>query len=83
MKVGQIERDEGPESHLKKQGTPTMGGIVIALGIIIGFAICVSLINYYDRDKFKIVLTLPFLITSVKYIFDIQRQSLAKGIKTE
>lgn len=44
----------------------------IALGIIIGFAICVALINYYDRDKFKIVLTLPFLITSVKYVFDIK-----------
>lgn len=43
-----------------------------ALGIIIGFAICVALINYYDRDKFKIVLTLPFLITSVKYAFDIK-----------
>ncbi len=43
-----------------------------ALGIIIGFAICVALINYYDRDKFKIVLTLPFLITSVKYVFDIK-----------
>lgn len=43
-----------------------------ALGIIVGFAICVALINYYDRDKFKIVLTLPFLITSVKYVFDIK-----------
>ena len=31
LKVGQIERKEGPESHLKKQGTPTMGGIIIAL----------------------------------------------------
>ena len=36
LKVGQIERDEGPKSHYKKQGTPTMGGIIIALGIIIG-----------------------------------------------
>ena len=35
LKVGQIERDDGPESHLKKQGTPTMGGIIIMLGIII------------------------------------------------
>ena len=35
FKVGQIERDDGPESHLKKQGTPTMGGIIIMLGIII------------------------------------------------
>lgn len=25
LKIGQIERDDGPASHLKKQGTPTMG----------------------------------------------------------
>mgnify|MGYP003524496819 FL=1 len=31
LKVGQIERDDGPKSHLKKQGTPTMGGIIIIL----------------------------------------------------
>ena len=30
-KIGQNERDDGPRSHLKKQGTPTMGGIIIAL----------------------------------------------------
>jgi len=34
--VGQIERDDGPESHLKKQGTPTMGGIIIMIAMIIG-----------------------------------------------
>ena len=31
LKVGQIERDEGPKTHFKKKGTPTMGGIIIAL----------------------------------------------------
>lgn len=35
LKIGQIERSDGPESHLKKQGTPTMGGIMIILGIMI------------------------------------------------
>ena len=35
LKVGQIERSDGPESHLKKQGTPTMGGIIMILGIIV------------------------------------------------
>ena len=35
LKIGQIERDDGPKSHLKKQGTPTMGGIIIAFAIII------------------------------------------------
>ena len=34
LKVGQIERDDGPQSHYKKQGTPTMGGIIMILVII-------------------------------------------------
>ena len=39
MKVGQIERDDGPQSHLKKQGTPTMGGLIIMISMIIGVTI--------------------------------------------
>lgn len=35
LKFGQYVRDDGPESHLKKSGTPTMGGIVIVLSIAI------------------------------------------------
>ena len=35
LKVGQIERDDGPKSHLKKQGTPTMGGIIIIITLIL------------------------------------------------
>ena len=35
LKVGQTIREEGPESHLKKNGTPTMGGILILIAIVI------------------------------------------------
>lgn len=35
LKVGQIERDDGPQSHLKKQGTPTMGGIIMIAAMIL------------------------------------------------
>src|SRR5690625_2522910 len=35
LKFGQSIREEGPESHLKKSGTPTMGGIMIVLSIVI------------------------------------------------
>ncbi|MCG5103576.1 phospho-N-acetylmuramoyl-pentapeptide-transferase [Oceanobacillus alkalisoli] len=35
LKFGQSIREEGPESHQKKTGTPTMGGIMIVLSIII------------------------------------------------
>ena len=43
IKVGQIERDDGPQSHLKKQGTPTMGGIIFMISIII----CVTAVYIY------------------------------------
>ena len=35
LKVGQTVREEGPESHLKKNGTPTMGGILILVSVVI------------------------------------------------
>ena len=35
LKFGQTERELGPESHLSKTGTPTMGGIAILIGILI------------------------------------------------
>lgn len=35
LKVGQSIREEGPKSHYKKSGTPTMGGIIIILAVII------------------------------------------------
>ena len=35
LKFGQQVRDDGPQTHLKKQGTPTMGGLIILCSIII------------------------------------------------
>lgn len=39
MKFGQVEREEGLASHKKKNGTPTMGGIVFVLAAILATAI--------------------------------------------
>ena len=33
-KAGQHVRDDGPQTHLVKEGTPTMGGIAMLIGII-------------------------------------------------
>lgn len=35
--LGQEIREEGPASHLRKRGTPTMGGIAVLLGIVCGY----------------------------------------------
>jgi phospho-N-acetylmuramoyl-pentapeptide-transferase len=47
LKIGQIVREDGPETHLKKQGTPTMGGIIIMISMIIGITI---LFVYYTAN---------------------------------
>lgn len=43
LKVGQSERDDGPQSHLNKKGTPTMGGIIMIICTLI-----ISAFLYFD-----------------------------------
>lgn len=57
LKFGQEVRDDGPKAHLKKQGTPTMGGLVFVLAIVI-----VSLV--YVRRYPKI---LPVMLLTVGF----------------
>ena len=35
LQIGQVVRNDGPESHFSKRGTPTMGGLLILMGIFI------------------------------------------------
>ena len=46
-KVGQAIRDDGPESHLQKAGTPTMGGALILVGITFSTLLWGDLSNHY------------------------------------
>src|SRR5699024_288395 len=39
LKFGQSIREEGPESHMAKSGTPTMGGLMIVISVIISMFI--------------------------------------------
>ena len=57
LKFGQQVRDDGPQAHLKKQGTPTMGGLVILTSIIV-----TSL--FYLKDYPKII---PVLFVTVGF----------------
>jgi phospho-N-acetylmuramoyl-pentapeptide-transferase len=45
--LGEEIRPDGPETHLAKAGTPTMGGIIVLLGIIIGVLLWAKLDNFY------------------------------------
>jgi len=47
QKYGQIIRDEGPQSHLEKKGTPTMGGLLILFSIVFSCLCWGDLSNKY------------------------------------
>ena len=44
---GQPIRDDGPESHFAKRGTPTMGGLMILAGVFVGTLLWADLTNLY------------------------------------
>ena len=87
VKIGQIERTEGPQSHLKKQGTPTMGGVTFI------FVIIICTIGYYfymrlnNSNKFiKNIFIIPCLSVGfgvVGFIDDFKKLVLknTKGLK--
>ena len=62
LKFGQQVRQEGPQAHLKKQGTPTMGGL-----IILGSIIVTSL--FYLKDYPKIIPVLFVTVALVSSVF--------------
>ena len=45
--IGQVIRDDGPQSHLSKAGTPTMGGALILVGITVSTLLWSDLTNHY------------------------------------
>lgn len=47
MQIGQTVRDDGPQSHLSKSGTPTMGGLLILAAILTSVLLWADLTNRY------------------------------------
>lgn len=87
IKIGQIERTDGPQSHLKKQGTPTMGGIIF----IIAIALCTfisgmylnSIEKNYVANKLMSILCLIIGFGIVGFVDDFKKLILqnTKGLK--
>lgn len=57
LQIGQVVRNDGPESHFSKRGTPTMGGLLILAGIFVSVLLWGDLANRY-------VLVMLFVLAS-------------------
>src|SRR3990167_6465033 len=47
LQVGQSVREDGPEAHLSKKGTPTMGGVLMVIAIVISVLLWADLSNRF------------------------------------
>jgi len=47
FQIGQYVRDDGPQTHLKKGGTPTMGGVLIVISVLVPTLLWADLSNPY------------------------------------
>jgi phospho-N-acetylmuramoyl-pentapeptide-transferase len=69
LQIGQYIRTDGPESHLSKSGTPTMGGALILLSIFVSTLLWSDLSNHYVW----VVLLVTFVFGAVGWVDDYRK----------
>ena len=69
LQIGQSVRTDGPQSHLSKSGTPTMGGALILASITISTLLCADLSNRYVW----IVLLVTLLFGAIGWVDDYRK----------
>ncbi|MFC3120960.1 phospho-N-acetylmuramoyl-pentapeptide-transferase [Agaribacter flavus] len=61
MQIGQTVRNDGPESHLAKSGTPTMGGVLILAAVLVSSILWADLQNRYVLVTLFVIASLGIL----------------------
>jgi phospho-N-acetylmuramoyl-pentapeptide-transferase len=69
IKLGQFIREEGPQSHQNKAGTPTMGGVLINFAILIPTLLWADVLNPYVW----IILFVTFAYGSIGFVDDFRK----------
>ena len=64
--IGQVIREDGPETHLEKQGTPTMGGVLI----LFAFFISILIWGDWNNPFLWIVIVTALLFSSIGFMDD-------------
>jgi phospho-N-acetylmuramoyl-pentapeptide-transferase len=76
FQIGQFVREDGPQSHLKKAGTPTMGGVLICIAILLPTLLWSDLANPFVWVTMFSTLAFGAIGFADDYIKVVQRRSL-------
>ena len=75
LRVGQVVREEGPQTHLAKAGTPTMGGVLIIVPTVLTTILWAKLVNPYTTIAMVVLLWLGVLGFTDDYLKVVRRRT--------
>ena len=81
MQVGQFIRDDGPETHFKKSGTPTMGGVLIIGAIVSATLLWANLTNFYVWVALMVLVTTGLIGFVDDYRMQVKKRSKGLGAR--
>lgn len=76
LQIGQIIQADGPKSHMEKQGTPTMGGILILFSIFLSTILWGNLSNHYVSILLLTVLLFGFIGFIDDYLMQVKKRNM-------
>jgi phospho-N-acetylmuramoyl-pentapeptide-transferase len=83
MQVGQFIRDDGPQSHLAKAGTPTMGGLLIVSAIVASTLLWSDLTNYFIWIMLLVVIGYGLIGFADDYLMQIKKRSKGLSVRNK
>ena len=83
MQVQQYIRDDGPESHLSKAGTPTMGGLLIVFSIVTSVLLWSDLTNYFTWIVLFVIIGYGLIGFIDDYLMQIKKRSKGLNVRNK
>ena len=81
--VGQYIRDDGPQSHLSKAGTPTMGGLLIVFSIVTSVLLWSDLTNYFTWIVLFVIIGYGLIGFIDDYLMQIKKRSKGLNVRNK
>jgi len=83
MQVGQYIRDDGPESHYDKAGTPTMGGVLIVGAVVVSILMWSDLTNPFIWIVLMVITGNALIGFIDDYLMQVKKQSKGLSVRSK
>ena len=83
LQVGQYIRDDGPQSHLSKAGTPTMGGLLIVFSIVASVLLWSDLTNHFTWIVLFVIIGYGLVGFIDDYLMQVKKRSKGLNVRNK